>query len=322
MNILIIGAFGMLGQYLAKELLNAGHNVVLTGRKIPTDKIIDKNVSYALIDITQPETFKNVENKTFDSVVHLAGIMPATMAKYSPEQYFLVNSIGTLNVLEFCRTNNVKQIIFTQTHSDLSGHWGQSDPIDPYAPVNFTYGNDHTIYSISKRAAMDIIKHYNALCGLKYAIFRCPNIYSWHQNDFFYVDSVKQEIGWRKIIKKALNSEDIEIWGDAGTRKDLMYVKDLTWMIRTAIEKQIEHSVYNAANGESSSLKEQMLTIAKIFNPSDKPSKIIYRPDKKVKLNNHHYCIDNAVKELGYKPKYFLKEMFEDMKKEMEFENR
>ena len=61
-----------------------------------------------------------------------------------------------------------------------------------------------------------------------------------------------------------------------------------------------------------------MLTIAKVFNPSDKKSKIIYRPDKKVILNNHHYSIDNAVNELGYKPKYFLTEMFEDMKKEME----
>lgn len=184
------------------------------------------------------------------------------------------------------------------------------------------YGNDHTVYAISKRAVLDLIKHYHAECGLKYAVFRCPNIYSWDQDDYFYVNSEKKEIGWRRVVKKAVNSEDIEIWGDADTKKDLVYVKDLTWMIRAAIEKQIEHSVYNVANGEASSLKEQMITIAETFNPVGKPSKIIYRPDKKVALNNHHYNIDNAVQELGYRPKYFLKEMFEDMKEEYESENR
>lgn len=77
-----------------------------------------------------------------------------------------------------------------------------------------------------------------------------------------------------------------------------------------------------STNGESSSLKEQIITIAETFNTNGKPSKIIYRPDKKVVLNNHHYSIDNAVQELGYKPKYFLKEMFADMKKEIESENQ
>lgn len=318
MKVLIIGAFGMIGKYLVQEFVDAGHVVLAAGRNVPVINPFDDKVSLVRIDMTKPETFENVMDKDIDVVVHLAGIMPATMSEYKPERYFYVNTIGSLNVLEFCKQRNVKQIIYTLTHSDLAGYWGQKGAIDPYSEPKFTYGNDHTVYAISKRVVVDLIKHYHADTGIKYAIFRCPNIYSWNQDDYFYVNSVKREIAWRTVVRKAIKGENIEIWGDADTRKDLVYVKDLTWMIRSAAEKQIEHSIYNVANGQSSSLKEQMLTIAKVFNPSDKKSKIIYRPDKKVILNNHHYSIDNAVNELGYKPKYFLTEMFEDMKKEME----
>lgn len=321
MKILVLGALGMMGKYLIHDLVSSGHDVVASDYQEIGSNILHswkERIPYFKIDITKPETFRALDEQHFDSVVLLAGLMPATMSGYHPEKYFEVNTLGTLNVLNFCKEKNIPQIIFMLSHSDMAGYWGQKDAISPYAPPAFVYGNDHSVYSVSKRAAVELIKHFHAECNLKYAVFRCPNIYAWQQDDYFYVNGIKKEIGWRKIVKKACASEDVEIWGDCKIKKDIVYIKDLTWMIRTSIEKQIESSIYNVGTGQASSLEEQILAIIQTFSPKNNPSKIIYRPDINVKLNNHHYDIENVIQELGYKPQYPLQKMFDDMKKEKE----
>ena len=55
-----------------------------------------------------------------------------------------------------------------------------------------------------------------------------------------------------------------------------------------------------------------------VITPKNKPSKVIYRPEKNVNLNNHRYSIANARKDLGYQPKYSYKDMLMDMKREMQ----
>lgn len=100
--------------------------------------------------------------------------------------------------------------------------------------------------------------------------------------------------------------------------RDIVYIKDFMQMIRLAIEKEIDAAIYNVSTGVSTTLEEQIKTIIEVFSPSDKPSKIIYRPDIEILEMNQQYSIENAVQELGYRPQYFCREMFEDMKQEMQ----
>lgn len=317
MNIVVLGASGMIGLYLVDDLLKQGHHVVATGRRPEISQYFtDRNIPYINVDITKIDDFKKLPQNDVDVVIHLAAIMPATMSGYIPRKYFEINSIGTLNVLEYCKDIGVKQILYTESHSDMGGYWGKK-VIDPYDNYSLLYGNDHTVYIISKIAGLELIKHYHASCGLSYAVFRCPNIYSYHPDMFYYADGQKKDVAYRILIKKAINSEPIEIWGDCQTQKDIVYVKDLTQMMTKAISKKITHGIYNVSTGVATSLDEQIRGIIEVFSPKENPSPIIYCPDKKVHLNNHQYSIENAKHDLGYEPKYFYKEMLEDMKKEM-----
>ena len=89
-------------------------------------------------------------------------------------------------------------------------------------------------------------------------------------------------------------------------------------MMLKSIEKKVEAGIYNVSTGEATSLEEQILGIIDVFSPVNNKSKVVYRPDKKVHLNNHRYDISNAIKDLGYHPEYMYREMLEDMKKEMQ----
>lgn len=317
-TVMIIGAAGMIGVYLTDELIEKGYNVIAVCHKEKDALAFKKrNIESYAIDISNKESFNNLPTKKIDSVVLLAGILPAGMIGYNPEKYFYINTIGALNVLEFCRIRNIPQILYSQSHSDVSQHWND-EIIDAYTQPAINYNNDHTVYIISKIAAAELLENYNQMYGISYALFRLPNIYSYHPNKYYYVDGKEKIVAYRMFIDKAIAGEDIEIWGNPEMKRDVVYVKDLTQMFILAIEKEIKHGKYNVSNGKELTLNQQIKDIIEIFSSPNKKSKIIYRPDIKIKDIKYHYDISNAIKDLGYCPKYFHKEMLIDMKKEME----
>ena len=88
-------------------------------------------------------------------------------------------------------------------------------------------------------------------------------------------------------------------------------------MFILAIEKKIKHGKYNVSNGKELTLEQQIKDTIEVFCSPDKKSKIIYKPEIKIPDIKYHYDISNAIKDLGYKPKYFHIEMLKDMKEEM-----
>lgn len=319
-NILIFGANGLCGLYFTRYLSKEKYRIFASSRSDCYNKYFEQNnIPFFQVDITQKKDFDKLPKTGIDVVILLAAYLPANMQGYKPEKYFEVNTIGALNVLEYCKTSRVKQILYPQTHSDVAALWG-TGIIEPYSVKKINYNNDHTVYAISKIAAEETIKHYHSMYGLSYCIFRCPNIYAWHPNSYYYLNGVKKEVAYRKLIKKAIKSEDIEIWGNCNIPRDMVYVKDFVQLIDKSIEKEINSAIYNVSTGVGTTLEEEIKTIVDIFSPSNKKSKIIYRPDIKIIEASHLYSIENAKKELGYKPKYFIKEMFEDMKKEMQMD--
>lgn len=315
-KIVIFGATGLIGSYLTDYFAQNSNHIIYAVKNNRDFSIKYENVHYCHCSISDKDSFVNLPQKA-DVVIMLAGVLPAGMNKYEPEKYFEVNTIGVLNVLEYCRRTQIKQIIYTQTHSDVKELWGKKT-ILPYEKPAIDYNNDHTVYVISKNAAVDLIKHYYAAYGLHYVILRCPNIYAWHPDEYYYLDGHKQIIAYRYFIKRATASLPIEIYGNKKSKRDVVYIKDLIQMVDKAVLKDIKHSVYNVSNGKAISVEQQVMDIISVFSPKDKPSEVIYRPEIKVSGLNYHYDIKNAVKELEYQPKYFHREMLEDMKKEMQ----
>lgn len=317
-NIIIFGASGDTGKYVTEYLkehcAEEEYDIIASGRR-ETSFFQKLSVTYERVDITKKEQFEKLPSSVY-AVVDLAGLMPARMKGYEPQRYIDVNITGTLNILEYCRKTGCDRILFAQSFGDIKDYAEQDILLRPDMPPHFSYTTDHSVYIISKNAAVDLIENYHQMYGIKKFIFRLPTIYLWGESDKFYVDGVERKIAYRLMIERARRGESLEIWGDPKRKKDMVYVKDFAQMLQLAILADIESGHYNVGTGVGTTLEEQIRGIAEVFNPQDNKSEIIYCPEK---ADAPQYIMDihAAVEELGYKPVFGYREMLRDMKKEM-----
>ena len=318
-KILIFGATGDTGKYLV-DYLQAHldltiYSILATGRRA-TSFFEKRGIQYYQVDVSDKNAFIKLPRDVY-AVVDLAGLMPARMQGYDPQQYIDVNITGTLNILEYCRLTNADRILYTQSFGDIKD-WGEVElNLTVEMPCNFKYNTDHTIYVMSKNFGVDLLKNYQAMYGIKIFIFRLPTIYLWSPVDTYYVDGKVQKIAYRELIDKACRGEPIEIWGNPSRVKDMVYVKDFCQMLCKALQVEgILSGHYNVGTGQGTSLEDQIKGMIKVFGRENNYSKILYNPNKP---NAPQYIMDisSAVKDLSYWPKYDYISMLQDFKKEM-----
>lgn len=319
-KIVIFGATGNTGAYLTEYCLdNLDLNefeVVAVGRK-KTHFFEKIGAKYYRVDITNEDDFKKLPTEEIYAVVNLAAVLPAYMEGYKPEEYIQTNIVGAFNILEYCRKVNADRILYPQSEGDLSGYWGKEILLKPYMPRKFSFKGDHALYVISKNTAVDMIEHYHQEYGIKSFIFRCPTIYAYTPNEYFYVDGKKRILAYRHLMNQALKGEPIEMWGDPTKAKDIVYVRDFCQMLFKAIFTDKDHGIYNVGTGVGVTLKDQIEGLIEVMSPENKKSIIIECPEKP---DSREFIMDitNAKEDLGYEPKYYYLDYLKDFKKEME----
>ncbi len=312
-NVLIIGATGSIGVYTSVLLKQQGYNVYAVGRRESDNGFFATNdIPYYSIDISKTEHFLKLPQNGIDVVIHLAGAMPAHMIVYHPQSYIDSIVTGTMNVLDYMNQIGCHKIVFSQSIADILYKFGTLDPIDDDVERKFPLNTDHTIYSICKNAAVNLIEHYHEKFGIQHFILRLPTIYGYHANPFYYVDGKKKWLGYRYIIERAIKGEQLEIWGNPKSTKEMVAIKDLVELIRLCIESNISGGVYNVGCGNPISIEDQIKLIAEIFN-GEKKSEIIYCPEKK-SSPQFVLSIDKARRELGYEPQYDFRKLLLDYK--------
>lgn len=319
-RIVIFGSTGNVGSYFTKYCSNYfdinEYEIIAVGRK--KTSIFDKfGVKYCQVDISNQENFDKLPLQNVYAVILLAAKIPSYMDVYNSKDYIDSNIIGAYNVLEYCRKSKADRILYTTTVFDISLSAKDGVILKPDTPKNFSYKGDHAMYVISKNTAIDFIEHYHQEYGLKKFIFRLPTIYNYSPYHYYYPNGIKTKRPLYQMIEKAINGEDIELWGDPMYAKDMVHVNDFSQMLCLAIKTNRNEGFYNIGTGNPITLKEQIETIIEVFSPKEKKSKIIYRPDKPCG-GGFLMDISNAINELGYQPQYDCKALFEDYKKEMD----
>lgn len=317
-NILIIGATGSTGLYLTENLSHKNYKIFATGFKERKDEYYKtRNIDYSTLDISDKDAFSKLPKENIDCVVLLAGMMPARMKGYDPYKYLDINIKGTLNTLEYCREKKIPKIIFALSHSDVFGHWNTGKYIKDDANRILNLKGDHAVYIISKIAATDLIEHYHQEYGIQSIVFRLPTIYCYWPYSIMYVNGEKRKMAYLEFIKKAMNGEPIEIWGDPNIPKDIVYIKDFIQLVENAILSDTAQGIYNVGTGIPTTLEEQIKEVIEVFSKPDNKSRIIYCPEKPSQTS-YLYDVSKAVNELGYEVKYPYREMLKDMKMEMD----
>lgn len=317
-RILVFGATGTVGAYTCLYLIERSYEVIAVGsRKDDNGFFSDFGIDYYSVDVRNPQEFEKLPKEGIDAVVNLAGMLPARMEGYNPQRYIDINLTGALNILEYCSSINVDRVIYSQSISDVARLCGTKEPISSDAPTSFPLNNDHSVYSITKNAAVSLLEHYSAKYGFKYYVLRFPNIYLYHPNPYYNVDGEKRWQGYRLMIHKAMHGEPIEIWGDPTKVRDVVYVKDCCQIIERCVAvSDADNGTYNVGTGIGTTLEEQVRGIVAVFSPKDSPSEISYRRDKP---DSAEYIFDMSKVErnLGYKAKYDYLAYLRDFKQEM-----
>ena len=318
-KVIVFGATGTVGAYACLHLHALGMQVIAVGHR-PSDNgfFQEHGMSYYSVDISRREGFLQLPQESVFAIVQLAAMLPARMKGYCPQEYIDINVTGMLNVLEYAARVGVQRVVYSQSISDVAHLCGNTTPIGADVESHFPIDNDHSVYSITKNAASDLLRHYAHHYGMKYYILRFPNIYLYHPNPYYYVDGVKKMQGYRRLIYQAMRGETIEVWGNPNRKRDMVYVKDCTQIIGLCLTQDAAASgVYNVGTGVGVTLDDQIKGIIQVFSPADTPSQIVYRPEMG-DAPEYVFDVQKTMQELRYQPRYMYLDYLRDFKKEME----
>lgn len=224
MKILVTGAAGFIGSFVAQQLLDRGETVVGLDN---LDPYYDPALKQARLDRLQanpafefvymnladreamPQLFADAQ---FDAVVHLAAQAGVRHSLTHPHDYIDSNVTGTLNVLEGCRYNNVGHLVYAST----SSAYGLSTDM-PFSPQGSV---DHpaAIYAATKRATELMAHSYSHLYGLPTTGLRFFTVYGpWGRPDMALF----------LFTRKMLAGEPIPVFNHGKHRRDFTYVEDI-----------------------------------------------------------------------------------------------
>lgn len=322
--VIIIGATGFIGHYTTKYFRDNNIEVLATGRDKKNSKLLKQmGAEFLEFDMTKEEDIKKLPTENVDGVIVLAGLLPAnSKTDISKDEnaadYFKINTIGVINILEYCRKNNIKKVISTSSYADVFDSWKAGYAIKETEPRGYKFTGDHAVYVMSKNAATDVIEYYNQQHGMQGAIFRLPPVYGVGPHSSIYVNGKYYKSGIQTWIENAEKGADIEIWGNPHLSRDIIYVKDVARAFYLALKSDNAKGLYNMTSGVPLELEDQVKSIIEVFT-KDKKSKIIYRPDKPNNTPSFLFDMTKAKEDFGFVPQYknYL-EIMRDYKKELE----
>lgn len=318
-TIVVFGATGNLGAYSVVNLLSEGYNVIAVGRRISDNGFFKSiGVQYVSIDLLDKQSFKKLPQDGVFGIAHFAGSLPSRY-EYDPTELLSSIILGTQNILEYMIQVGAKKIIFPQTPFDLYYKHNTDELIGADDNRSFPLTGDHSVYTIAKNAAVDLLQHYSATFGINYYVLRFFTIYQYHPNPYHYADGINKKMPYRILIEKALNSEPITIWGNPLLKKEIVYIKDFTQIVCKCFSTLSLGGIYNVGNLEGVSLEEQVKGIVEVFSQEECPSEITFDRSRPNALQAK-FDVSKTINELGYEQEYSYLEAMRDFYNEMKSE--
>jgi CDP-glucose 4,6-dehydratase len=129
-KVLVTGASGFKGSWLCKALLNLGAQVYAT---IPIHNVRHPYSAYQLLDLSQKVievsldisdsqlVFDVINTVEPDVIFHLAAKAQVPIAQHDPSRAFMVNIMGTINILEACRRLGIGERILVISTDHVFG---------------------------------------------------------------------------------------------------------------------------------------------------------------------------------------------------------
>lgn len=295
-KILITGSAGFIGSTLTDVLLESGCRIMGIDNFDPFyDRIIkEKNIANALKNPAFQFKEGDIRDKSFvdkcfsdfepEIIVHLAAKAGVRPSLADPAQYFDVNVMGTLNILELMRKSNIRKMIFASS----SSVYGNNSKI-PFSEV------DNVDYPISPYAATK--KAGELLCHTFHHLYDF-NIFCLR---FFTVYGPRQrpDLAIHKFISALFKNDVIQLYGDGNTSRDYTYIDDIVKGITGAIGKIKGFEIFNLGESKPLSLIDLVRLIEKLMC---KKAQLKFLPMNQGDVLRTFADITKARTYLGYNP--------------------
>lgn len=224
MNILVTGAAGFIGMHICKLLLNQGlkihgldnlsdyYDVSLKRSRLELLASY-KNFAFTKMDICERGKLQELFFlNRFDKVVHLAAQAGVRYSIENPHAYIDSNIVGFVNLLEACKSNGIKHLVYASSSSVYGGNtktpFSEDDNVD--RPVS--------LYAATKKANELMAYTYSHLYQLPTTGVRFFTVYGpWGRPDMALF----------RFVKAILNGEAIDIFNFGKMKRDFTYIDDI-----------------------------------------------------------------------------------------------
>tara|TARA_B100001939_G_scaffold132877_1_gene115424 strand:- start:9770 stop:10759 length:990 start_codon:yes stop_codon:yes gene_type:complete len=271
-NILVTGAAGFIGYNLTKNLI-VNKNTQVTGvdslnnaydndlKKLRLKNLeINNNFTFRNINLSNQESFKELEGSNFDCVIHLAARAGVRQSFREPKKYILDNTISTANLAGYIKKEGIPKFLIAST-SSIYGDSGESpmkEGVDEKYPPPSVYATSKLSGELMAKTILD---------GTETCI-QIPRFFT------VYGPYGRPDMSILRFIHWIFTGTDILLYGDGNQKRSFTYIDDVVSGLNTLILSN-KSGVFNIGSNKTVSLNEVILLIENEMNIK---SKINYQP--------------------------------------------
>ncbi|MDD5355790.1 MAG: NAD(P)-dependent oxidoreductase, partial [Candidatus Omnitrophica bacterium] len=222
------------GSHVADYLTENNHKVLVFDKR--PSPYLKPSQEMIIGDILDREAVKEI-TKGVDIVYHFAGIVDINQAKDEPYQAIYTNIIGTTNILEACRLNNVKRFIF--------------------ASSVYVYSEAGSFYRASKQACEIIIENYHKQYNIDFTILRYGSLYGPRADESNWINT---------ILKQALSEKKITRIGDGNEIREYIHVYDAARLSVKVSSEEYKNQYVMITGHQSIRIKDLLVMIKEMLN--------------------------------------------------------
>ena len=313
-KILVTGAAGFIGSHLSLKLLADNRQVVgldnlndyydVNLKKARLARLEAKEgFSFVKCDLEDKATIdKLFKEQKFDAVVNLAAQAGVRYSLTNPDAYIQSNIVGFLNILEACRHNKIKHLVYASSSSVYGANTNM-----PFAVENNV---DHpvSLYAASKKSNELMAHTYSHLYGLPTTGLRFFTVYGpWGRPDMALF----------LFTKAILSGEPIDVFNHGKMRRDFTYIDDIVeGVYRTLLNtaqpnpnwdgnkpdpssSKAPYKIYNIGNNDPVELMEMINTIEKVLGKEAKKNMMDIQPGD---VPETYANVDALMRDVNFKP--------------------